>query len=137
MQSLLTVGTSAGGRQPKAVIAINSADGEIRSGQISDLDGYDYYLLKFGNADFNSAELEMTYYDLAIKAGINMMHSELLTVDGSKHFMTQRFDRKMGRSFILKLWRLCILRQIVMSNLFLFAGRSICQRLIVKRFIEE
>ena len=58
----------------KAVIAINSADGEIRSGQISDLDGYDYYLLKFGNADFNSAELEMTYYDLAIKAGINMMH---------------------------------------------------------------
>lgn len=97
MQSLLTVGTSAGGRQPKAVIAINSADGEIRSGQISDLDGYDYYLLKFGNADFNSAELEMTYYDLAIKAGINMMHSELLTVDGSKHFMTQRFDRKDGK----------------------------------------
>ena len=97
MQSLLTVGTSAGGRQPKAIIAINSADGEIRSGQISDLDGYDYYLLKFGNADFNSAELEMTYYELAIKAGINMMHSELLMVDGGKHFMTQRFDRKDGK----------------------------------------
>ena len=97
MQSLLTVGTSAGGRQPKAIIAINSADGEIRSGQISDLDGYGYYLLKFGNADFNSAELEMTYYELAVKAGINMMHSELLTVDGSKHFMTQRFDRKDGK----------------------------------------
>lgn len=97
MQSLLTVGTSAGGRQPKAIIAINSADGEIRSGQISDLDGYDYYLLKFGNADFNSAELEMTYYELAVKAGINMMHSELLMVDGSKHFMTQRFDRKDGK----------------------------------------
>lgn len=26
-----------------------------------------------------------------------MMHSELLTVDGSKHFMTQRFDRKDGK----------------------------------------
>lgn len=39
----------------------------------------------------------MTYYELAIKAGINMMHSELLTVDGGKHFMTQRFDRKDGK----------------------------------------
>ncbi len=63
MQSLLTVGTSAGGRQPKAIIAINSADGEIEVDESQDLDGYDYYLLKFGNADFNSAELEMTYYD--------------------------------------------------------------------------
>ena len=34
MQSLLTVGTSAGGRQPKAIIAINRKTGEIRSGQI-------------------------------------------------------------------------------------------------------
>ena len=42
MQSLLTVGTSAGGRQPKAIIAISRDDGEIRSGQISGLKDYDY-----------------------------------------------------------------------------------------------
>lgn len=93
MQSLLTVGTSAGGRQPKAIIAINQATGEIRSGQISGLEGYDYYLLKFGNSEYCSAELEMTYYKLAILAGINMMPSELYPVDGNNHFMTKRFDR--------------------------------------------
>ena len=40
MQSLLTVGTSAGGRQPKAIIAINKATGEIRSGQVAGLQDY-------------------------------------------------------------------------------------------------
>ena len=70
MQSLLTVGTSAGGRQPKAIIAINKDTGEIRSGQIPGLEGYDYYLLKFGNSQYSSAELEMTYYELATAAGI-------------------------------------------------------------------
>lgn len=93
MQSLLTVGTSAGGRQPKAIIAINRGTGEIRSGQIAGLEGYDYYLLKFGNSEYCSAELEMTYYRLATLAGINMMPSELYHVDGNNHFLTKRFDR--------------------------------------------
>lgn len=93
MQSLLTVGTSAGGRQPKAIIAINSKTGEIRSGQITGLEGFDYYLLKFGNSEFCSAELEMTYYELAMAAGISMMPSELYTVEGNNHFITKRFDR--------------------------------------------
>lgn len=93
MQSLLTVGTSAGGRQPKAIIAINRNTGEIRSGQIAGLVGYDYCLLKFGDSKYCSAELEMTYYDLATAAGITMMPSELYAVEGNNHFMTRRFDR--------------------------------------------
>ena len=93
MQSLLTVGTSAGGRQPKAIIAINKQTGEIRSGQISGLKDFDYYLLKFGNSQYSSAELEMTYYELATKAGIRMMPSELYPVEGTRHFLTKRFDR--------------------------------------------
>ena len=93
MQSLLTVGTSAGGRQPKAIIAINHKNGEIRSGQISGLKDFDYYLLKFGNTQYSSAELEMSYYELATKAGIRMMPSELYKVDGKNHFITKRFDR--------------------------------------------
>lgn len=97
MQSLLTVGTSAGGRQPKAIIAINRTSGEIRSGQIAGLEDYDYYLLKFGNTEYSSAELEMTYYELARKAGINMMPSSLYSVNGKRHFMTKRFDRKNGK----------------------------------------
>lgn len=93
MQSLLTVGTSAGGRQPKAIIAINRATGEIRSGQIAGLEGYDYYLLKFGNSEYCSAELEITYYKLATLSGINIMPSQIYHVDGNNHFMTKRFDR--------------------------------------------
>ena len=93
MQSLLTVGTSAGGRQPKAIIAINEKTGEIRSGQISGLKDYDYYLLKFGNSQYSSAELEMTYYELAKLAGIRMMPSGLYAVEDNNHFITKRFDR--------------------------------------------
>ena len=97
MQSLLTVGTSAGGRQPKAIVAINRKNGEIRSGQISGLGDFDYFLVKFGNSHYCSAELEMAYYELATMAGINMMPSELYQVDGNNHFMTKRFDRKDGK----------------------------------------
>ena len=97
MRSLLTVGTSAGGRQPKAIVAMNRKTGEVRSGQISGLEDFDYFLIKFGNSQYCSAELEMVYYELAIMAGINMMSSELYPVDGNNHFMTKRFDRKGGK----------------------------------------
>lgn len=97
MQSLLTVGTSAGGRQSKAIIAINRNSGEVRSGQIARLEDYDYYLLKFGNAEYSSAELEMTYYELARKAGVDMMLSRLYSVNGKNHFMTMRFDRRNSK----------------------------------------
>ena len=97
MQSLLTVGTSAGGRQPKAIVAINRKNGEVRSGQIAGLEEFDYYLVKFGNSQCSSAELEMSYYELATMAGINMRPSKLYQVDGNNHFMTKRFDRNHGK----------------------------------------
>ena len=93
MQALLAVGTSAGGRQPKAIIAINRETGDIRSGQVSDLKGYEYCILKFGIRERNTAELEMAYYDMAAKAGIRMMPCWLIDVEGEKHFVTKRFDR--------------------------------------------
>lgn len=96
MQSLIAVGTSAGGRQPKAIIAIDRASGEIRSGQISGLEGYDYCILKFGDPERSSAELEMTYYEMSRMAGIRIMDSGLLDVEGHKHFLTRRFDRADG-----------------------------------------
>lgn len=93
MQSLIAVGTSAGGRQPKGIIAMNQETREIRSGQIETDTGFDYYLLKFGNKERSLAELEQTYYEMALEAGINMMESRLLEVEGTKHFLTKRFDR--------------------------------------------
>ena len=92
-QSLIEVGTSAGGRQPKAIIAINRENGEIRSGQMNADPNFDYYILKFGDKVRSSAELEQTYYEMALAAGINMMESRLLEVEGTKHFLTKRFDR--------------------------------------------
>ena len=93
LQSLIAVGTSAGGRQPKGIIAIDRETGEIRSGQIDVEPNLDYYILKFGDKSRSSAELEQAYYEMALVAGINMMESRLLEVDGVKHFLTRRFDR--------------------------------------------
>ena len=93
LQSLIAVGTSAGGRQPKGIIAIDRETGEIRSGQIGVEPNLDYYILKFGDRSRSSAELEQTYYEMALAAGINMMESRLLEVGGVNHFLTKRFDR--------------------------------------------
>lgn len=93
MQSLFAVGTSAGGRQPKAIIAVHPETGEIRSGQIAGQRGFEYSILKFGDAGRSSAELEMAYYDMATRAGIDMMPCRLIAVEGSRHFVTRRFDR--------------------------------------------
>ena len=93
LQSLIAVGTSAGGRQPKGIIAIDRKTGVIRSGQIDVEPNLDYYILKFGDNARSTAELEQTYYEMALAAGINMMESRLLEVDGTNHFLTKRFDR--------------------------------------------
>ena len=93
MQALILVGTSAGGRQPKAILAINDATGEVRSGQVDVGPGFKQYILKFGDPARCTAETEQTYYQMALDAGINMMPSRLLQVDGTMHFLTLRFDR--------------------------------------------
>ena len=97
MQALMAVGTSAGGRQPKAIIAINRETGEIRSGQVGGLKGFEQCILKFGIKERSTAELEMTYYEMSKKAGIQMMPCWLMDVEGDKHFVTKRFDMEGER----------------------------------------
>lgn len=97
MRDLIAVGTSAGGRQPKAILAINPKTGEIRSGQIAGQEGFEYCILKFGDPERSSAELEMAYYRMATAAGIQMMPCRLMEIDGRRHFVTRRFDRSQGR----------------------------------------
>lgn len=97
MQSLIAVGTSAGGRQPKAIIAIHPETGEIRSGQIGGQKGFEYCILKFGDQERSSAELEMAYYEMAVAAGIQMMPCRLIKTEGKYHFITRRFDRDKDR----------------------------------------
>lgn len=98
MQSLYEVGTSAGGQHPKAIIAINETTHEIRSGQVPLPEGYTYYILKFAEGDdFPFTQMEMAYYGMAKEAGITMMPSRLLRIDGRSHFLTARYDRAGGR----------------------------------------
>ncbi len=98
LEALYEVGTSAGGNHSKAVIAINEATGEIRSGQVMWPEGYRYYLLKFAeNRYYPLTEVEMAYADMAKAAGIDMMPCSLVEVGGKRHFLTERYDRKNQR----------------------------------------
>lgn len=97
LQSIYEVGTSAGGQHPKAVIAINEMTHDIRSGQVSLPEGYIYYILKFAEGDnFPFVHVEMAYYEMAKEAGISMMPSKLIQIEGKHHFLTERYDRVNG-----------------------------------------
>ena len=96
LQDIFKVGTSAGGQRPKAIIAIKKGMNEpdvICSGQGDVPDGFRHAILKFQEHDYPSAELEMTYYELAKACGIQMMDSEIIRCEGVNHFLTYRFDR--------------------------------------------
>ena len=98
LQSLYEVGTSAGGQHPKAIIAINDQSHDIRSGQVPLPEGYRYYILKFAERDdFPFTLMEMVYYEMAKEAGISMMPSRLVHIEGKYHFLTERYDRQGGR----------------------------------------
>ena len=96
LNTLLAVGTSAGGRQMKAIIAISPATGEIRSGQVDNLTEFDYFLIKFEDKMVPTSEVEISCYELAVKSGIEMEECRLINVEGANHFLTKRFDRKNG-----------------------------------------
>lgn len=94
---LYKLGTSAGGKRPKAIIAIDYATKEIRSGQIPLPDNFIYCIIKFNVADdFPFTKVEAAYYRMATAAGITMMPSSLIEIGGEQHFITERFDRKAG-----------------------------------------
>lgn len=100
LQSLYEVSTSAGGQHPKVIIAINRETGDIRSGQVAQPKEYTYYIyiLKFAESDdFPFTNVEMAYYEMALEAGINMMPSKLISVEGQHHFITERYDRREGK----------------------------------------
>lgn len=94
-QDLVKLGTSPGGKRPKALIAINRENGDIKSGQAMLPQGYDYYILKYDNESdsFPYARMEYVYWRLCRDAGIEIMDSELKRFETASHFITRRFDR--------------------------------------------
>lgn len=100
MEDLYKVGTSAGGQRPKAIIGMDEDTGIIRSGQADLPPNYNHYILKFDTSkrdELPITKVEMAYYLMAKDAGINMMPSKLVEIEGTKNFMTQRFDRQNGK----------------------------------------
>ena len=106
LRDILRVGTSAGGARAKAVIAWNRDTNEVRSGQVSAGEGFEYWLLKFdgveGNQDKEREDpkgygaIEYAYALMARSAGVTMNEARLLEEHGRRHFMTRRFDRLEG-----------------------------------------
>jgi len=105
LKEILRVGTSAGGARPKALIALNPATGEVRSGQLDVDAGFEHWILKFDGVEDKTRDLgasrgygaiELVYAQLATRAGIEMTACRLLEENGRRHFMTRRFDRTDG-----------------------------------------
>lgn len=98
INDLMSVGMSAGGQHPKAIVAINWETKEVKSGQVLLPENFTQYILKFRDQDnWPTAEVEYNYYLMAKSCGITMEESLLLPVQGVNHFLTQRFDRKNGQ----------------------------------------
>ncbi|EIX4888199.1 type II toxin-antitoxin system HipA family toxin [Vibrio vulnificus] len=105
MMSLLSVGMSAGGARPKAVLAFNEDFTQVSSGQTNVPSGFTHYLMKFdGVSEHNKNQetfgdplgygaMEFVYHLMANKCGVDMMPCRLLHEGNRRHFITQRFDR--------------------------------------------
>ena len=99
IESLFKVGTSAGGRRPKAIINMNKATNECYSGQVTTpMPGFVPMIIKFDeHSDVPSTRIEYSYYLMAKDAGLNMMPSSLMEGEKAVHFLTERFDRQEGK----------------------------------------
>lgn len=100
LNTIIRVGTSAGGNRAKAVIAWNPKTQEVRSGQANLPEGFEHWILKFdGVADKALGDpkgfgrVEYAYHKMALKAGISMTRCHILEDGDRAHFMTERFDR--------------------------------------------
>lgn len=104
--SILSIGTSAGGARPKAIIAYDESSGQVRSGQLQAPPGFHHWLLKFdgvrGTGDHGLSDpvgwcaVEYVYSLMAGAAGVEMSECRLLGEHERRHVMTRRFDRPDG-----------------------------------------
>ena len=100
IDTIIRIGTSAGGARAKALIAWNPATGEVRSGQVPVPTGFEPWILKFDGVQDQMlgdpkgyGRIEYAYHLMATECGIQMTSCRLLKEGGRAHFMTKRFDR--------------------------------------------
>ena len=97
-QDLIKLGTSPGGKRPKALIAMNEQEQSIKSGQVLLPAGYEYYVLKYDNENdlYPYARIEYAYSRMCRDVGIHIPFTELRSFDKATHFLIKRFDRVDG-----------------------------------------
>jgi serine/threonine-protein kinase HipA len=100
LDTIIRVGTSAGGARAKAVIAWNPEKNDVRSGQVRAPKGFEYWIIKFDGVNNDTlgdpkgyGKIEYAYHRMAKAAGIEMSKCRLMEEHGRAHFMTLRFDR--------------------------------------------
>ncbi len=99
IESLFKVGTSAGGRRPKAIINLHPETGECYSGQVAaPAPGYIPMIIKFDeHSEIPTTRIEYSYYLMAKDAELHIMPSQLVEGEQTAHFLTERFDRSDGK----------------------------------------
>jgi serine/threonine-protein kinase HipA len=105
LAQIISVGTSAGGARPKAVVNIDDATGVIMPGHDLPGPGQQAWLLKFDGVGADHqlgrsqkyTRIEYAYSNMARAAGIDFPETRLLHENGRAHFLTRRFDRVAGR----------------------------------------
>lgn len=103
------IGSSAGGKQPKAIVHYHPMTGKLRSGAAPRRQDEIACILKFdgvrdgeGNRELGPPgqynRVEAAYGDMARAAGLDMAEIDLLDVQGYAHLLIHRFDiRDDGR----------------------------------------
>ncbi|HLW49472.1 MAG TPA: type II toxin-antitoxin system HipA family toxin, partial [Sphingobacteriaceae bacterium] len=139
MLDVLKMGTSAGGARPKAIIAFNEKNGEIRSGQTLADEGFEHWLIKFDGvsdtqfgATSGYGHVEMAYYKMATDFGIEMQESRLVEEQGRAHFMTRRFDRVKGNQK-LHVQTFCALQHYDYTNILSYSYEQLYQTMRLLR----
>ena len=89
LETLVQIGSSAGGARAKAIIAINERENLIKAGDINQGEGFDYYIIKFdGVKDGQEATpqgygiIEYTYHQIALLCSIQMSECRLYQENG-------------------------------------------------------
>ena len=133
IKSIMTIGTSAGGARPKALIAFDPKTAEVRSGQTNVPQGFEHWLIKLdgvSNAQFGESNgwgrVEYAYYLMAKTCGIDIMESRLLEEHERAHFITRRFDRE-GSNTKHHVQTLCGLQHYDYNNILAYSYEQLFQ----------
>ena len=106
LKEIFRVGTSAGGAQAKAIVGWNPATDEFCVPCEGMPEGFEHWIVKITPVERPYLGVaEYRTYELARACGICISESRLYELDGMKHFMTRRFDRKGRRRIHLQTFR--------------------------------